>query len=102
MNNYLLLTLQGPGTVLTRANFFTMHIIEDEFHKKTLAFKLGEEPGFNFFFELYHRGLVLYSVQITGDMPASEEIAGDVFVKIWEQRISFTHHNEIKSWLYKA
>lgn len=66
------------------------------------SFQLGEEKGFSFFFREYYPSLCYFSFQIIKDRSATEEIAGDALMKLWERHENFDNLQSIKSFLYTA
>jgi len=66
-------------------------------------FQMGEEKGFEYFFNLYYNQLSCYaSRMVKGDPHTIEDLIETSFIKIWETRHTFTQHSPrvIKAWLY--
>jgi RNA polymerase sigma-70 factor (ECF subfamily) len=53
-------------------------------------------------YENFYQSLVGYSLHITANMTASEDIVQDLFSKIWEDKITFSTPAIIKSYLYNS
>jgi RNA polymerase sigma-70 factor (ECF subfamily) len=53
-------------------------------------------------YDNFYQSLVSYSLHITGNMTASEDIVQDLFSKIWEDKITFKSSSVIKSYLYNS
>jgi len=68
-------------------------------HELPKAFRRREEAEFDQIFHQYFSALSFYSLQITGDRFASEDIAGEAFVRVWERREKV---NEVKAYLYRV
>ena len=66
-----------------------------------ISFQQGEEKGFVWFFKQLYPALSFYTFKITGDKEASEEIASNAFIKIWEKHQRFNDADSIKNYLYR-
>ncbi len=64
--------------------------------------KTGDEEAFNFIFNNYYEGLVLFALGFINDRDQAEEIVQGVFVKIWENHKTLDIKISIKSYLLKA
>ncbi len=69
-----------------------------------VSYKLrtGDEEAFNFIFNNYYEGLVLFALDFINDRDQAEEIVQGVFVKIWENHKTLDIKISIKSYLLKA
>ncbi len=69
-----------------------------------ISYKLrtGDEEAFNFIFNNYYEGLVLFALGFINDRDQAEEIVQGVFVKIWENHKTLDIKISIKSYLLKA
>src|SRR5450631_2461652 len=65
------------------------------------GFRSGSEKCFEEVFNLYFHSLCFYSLKITKDQAAAEDITEESFVKIWQRKEMFTQINVLKSYLYK-
>jgi len=65
-------------------------------------FQKGEEAGFAWFFRELYPALTFYCFKITSDKEASEEIASNAFIKIWEKHERFSDADSIKNYLYRV
>lgn len=75
--------------------------MKTDIHEMTLAFRAGEERGFNFFYNKYHKALVYYAFGITKDEAIAKDAAIVAFERIWKENPGiFTHHRVIARWLY--
>ena len=72
--------------------------------KDFISYKLktGDEEAFNFIFNNYYEGLVLFALGFINDRDQAEEIVQGVFVKIWENHKALDIKTSIKSYLLKA
>lgn len=66
------------------------------------AFREGQEKSFAEVFKTLYPALCFYALRITGDQSASEDIAGESFIKIWSRREQFHQFNILKSYLYST
>jgi RNA polymerase sigma-70 factor (ECF subfamily) len=62
--------------------------------------RLGQEDCFTKLFNLYYHALCFYSLKITKDQAAAEDIAEESFIRIWERKHLFFEINVLKSYLY--
>lgn len=62
----------------------------------------GEEEGLVGIYRLYNRQLLFFAKKYVGDYQVAEEIVGDVFVKVWERRASFSNLDRLRAFLYIA
>lgn len=58
--------------------------------------------AFTLIFRRYYNDLVHYAYALIHDVPQSEEIAQEVFVKLWENRNKNLVHSSLKSYLLSA
>lgn len=66
------------------------------------GFREGQEKSFAEVFKTLYPALCFYALRITGDQSASEDIAGESFIKIWSRREQFHQFNILKSYLYST
>ncbi len=64
------------------------------------ALRNGSEAAFKILFDEYYQALCYFSLQVTHDLKASEEIAVDTLLKLWELRRDFDSPYAIRSFLY--
>jgi RNA polymerase sigma-70 factor (family 1) len=69
---------------------------------RLIAFRNGEEQGFNWFFRSMYPALCLFISRYIHSLPVSEEIASDCFIKVWAKREGFTSAQALKSYLYRT
>jgi RNA polymerase sigma-70 factor (family 1) len=62
----------------------------------------NDKLAFSILFTRYYADLVRFSMTITRDKPASEEIVQDLFVRFWEERNDHAGIRSLKSYLLKA
>ncbi|HSZ31782.1 MAG TPA: RNA polymerase sigma-70 factor [Puia sp.] len=60
----------------------------------------GGEQAFTEIFNEWYAPLVLNAYRITDNQSASEDIAEDAFIKLWEMRDSYSEIHSLKSYLY--
>lgn len=66
-----------------------------------LAFKNGEEKGFDFFYRTWYAPLALFAFSKINDRAEAEDIASEAFIKIWKRHQQFNTASEIRGYLYK-
>jgi len=64
-------------------------------------FQSGDEKGFAWFFRELYSALSFYAFKITVDKEASEEIASNAFIKIWQRHEQFSDALSIRKYLYR-
>ena len=64
------------------------------------SFRLGEEKSFSEVFKKLFPKLTYYAFRIIKDQLASEDIAEDAFIKIWDRRELFFQFDVLKSYMY--
>lgn len=69
--------------------------------EQALDFNRGCEKALSFFYHTLYSALVHYSNQITQNIPLSQEIASEAFVKAWRMHYKLNSYAGIKSYLYK-
>lgn len=61
-----------------------------------------DDNSIGMLYENFYQSLVSYSLRITTNITASEDIVQELFSKIWEDKITFTTPAIIKSYLYNS
>nr|WP_299381163.1 RNA polymerase sigma-70 factor [Allomuricauda sp.] len=64
--------------------------------------KKGNELAYANLVDAYHHKLCLYANSLMNDIPISEDIVQNVFIKVWERRDNLNSSLSIKSYLYKS
>lgn len=64
------------------------------------GFRAGQHKCFTELFNLLYASLCYYSLKITRDQAAAEDIVEDSFIKIWERREIFFEIKVLKSYFY--
>jgi RNA polymerase sigma-70 factor (family 1) len=62
----------------------------------------GSEEAFRVIFHRYFSSITGYTFKITHTKHEAEEIAQEVFLRLWQKRHEFTETTELKSWLYRV
>lgn len=76
-------------------------ITETNSEQFVFSFQQGKEKGVACVFHSLYPLLTLYCFKITADKEASEEIASNAFIKIWQKHERFTEYHSIKAYLYR-
>lgn len=66
------------------------------------ALHQGLEKGLKYFYATHDTPLIYFSLRITKDEGAAEDIAAEAFVKLWQARETFTHPKAVKAFLYQV
>ena len=64
------------------------------------GFRSGSQQSFSKIFKQLYPSLYYYGLQITQNQAASQDIAEEAFIKVWERRQMFSQFNVLKSYLY--
>ena len=67
-----------------------------------LLIRKGDLQGFKRLFDMYYAMLCGIASGYLNNKQSAEEIVGDVFFKIWENRASLEIHSSVKAYLVKA
>ncbi|HMI59574.1 MAG TPA: sigma-70 family RNA polymerase sigma factor [Puia sp.] len=63
-------------------------------------FKKGEGAAFKFFYDLYHRPLYVFVLNLLHSEATAEEITDDVFVILWDDRDKINDPRHLVNFLY--
>ncbi len=78
----------------------------EELHNQDLYFfsrlKLGDEDAFDYLFNFYYPGLVVYADKILSDNHLAQEIVQGVFIKLWKDRRYIEINTSVKSYIFKS
>lgn len=78
-------------------------IPNDEEHAILInSLRNGEEGGLVGIYRLYNKRLLFFAQKYVRNYQIAEEIVGDIFVKVWERRTSFSNLNRLRAFLYIA
>lgn len=84
-------------------NLSLMSVLLDTYERILLEkLKNDDQSAFTIIFTKYYEDLVRFSFAYTKDTAASEGIVQEVFLKLWENRISLVIHSSLKSFLLKS
>jgi DNA-directed RNA polymerase specialized sigma24 family protein len=67
-----------------------------------LLLKEGREEGIDLLFRHYYKDLVLKINQLLADMHASEDLAQEIFLEIWNKRQSIDIVQSIRAYIMRA
>lgn len=62
----------------------------------------GNEAGLNYFFELYYTPLLWFSLRLTSERSAAEDIVTEAFLTLWNNRDEIRTPIYIKHYLYRV
>ena len=61
----------------------------------------GDEAGFNYLAEKYHRPIVHFLFRMVHNQAIAEELAQDVFLRVYRSRESYRAEDKFTTWLYR-
>ena len=61
----------------------------------------GDETGFNFLVEKYHRGMIRFLFRMVHNQAVAEELAQEVFLRVYRSRESYRAEAKFSTWLYR-
>ena len=64
--------------------------------------KKRHSHALNYIFKRHYKPLCYFAWQLTGNKPEGEDIAGEVFIKLWRRHNDFNSLQNIKAFLYIA
>jgi RNA polymerase sigma-70 factor (ECF subfamily) len=64
--------------------------------------KKGDKDAFNYIFNMYYKGLVLYANKFLMDRDKAEEAVQGIFVKLWSIREEIIINTSLKTYLQKS
>lgn len=84
-----LMSSSGSNTVLQEKQLF-------------LDFQGGRQAFFDYFFDKYYQGLCVYAFRIVKSKSEAEDIVGDFFVRILENRKNIRIESSVKSYFIRS
>ncbi len=61
----------------------------------------GDEAGFNYLAEKYHRPMIHFLFRMVGNQAIAEELAQEVFLRVYRARGSYRAEARFTTWLYR-
>jgi RNA polymerase sigma-70 factor (ECF subfamily) len=61
----------------------------------------GDEAGFNYLAEKYHRPMIHFLYRMVGNQAVAEELAQEVFLRVYRARSSYRAEARFTTWLYR-
>jgi RNA polymerase sigma-70 factor (ECF subfamily) len=61
----------------------------------------GDEAGFNYLAEKYHRPMIHFLYRMVGNQAIAEELAQEVFLRVYRARSSYRAEARFTTWLYR-
>lgn len=65
-------------------------------------FRNGDETALKDIYVRYHRSLCYFGAKISGDLQEAEDIASEIFIKLWDKRQDFKTVASVRSFLFTA
>jgi len=80
--------------------------LADHKHNQDLYFfsrlKLGDEDAFDYLFNYYYPGLVVYAGKFLVNNHLAEEIVQGVFMKLWQDKRYIEINSSVKSYIFQS
>jgi RNA polymerase sigma-70 factor (ECF subfamily) len=61
----------------------------------------GDEAGFNYLAQKYHRPMIHFLYRMVGNQAVAEELAQEVFLRVYRARSSYRAEARFTTWLYR-
>jgi RNA polymerase sigma-70 factor (ECF subfamily) len=61
----------------------------------------GDEAGFNYLVEKYHRAMIHFLFRMVRNQAIAEELAQEVFLRVYRSRESYRAEAKFTTWLYR-
>ncbi|HEY2857649.1 MAG TPA: sigma-70 family RNA polymerase sigma factor, partial [Terracidiphilus sp.] len=61
----------------------------------------GDEAGFNFLVQKYHRSMINFLYRMVHNQAVAEELAQEVFLRVYRSRESYRAEAKFTTWLYR-
>ena len=62
----------------------------------------GEEKGMEYLFTRYYKPLVLWAASFLNNIPQSEDLVQDFFIRLWEKKAEYDKIPDFRTFLYVA
>ena len=66
-----------------------------------LRVKVGDEPAFEYLVQKYRRAMVSFMYRMTHNSAAAEDLAQEVFLRVYRSRTSYEASAKFTTWLYR-
>ncbi|MBI1746318.1 MAG: RNA polymerase sigma factor [Acidobacteria bacterium] len=66
-----------------------------------LRFTQGDQQAFDILFNKYTRTIINYAFKFVGDLGAAEDLAQEIFLKVYSGKNTYRAEAKFKTWLYK-
>ncbi len=66
-----------------------------------LRVREGDESGFSYLIEKYRRQIIHFMYRMTGNQAVAEELAQEVFLRVYRSRESYRAEAKFSTWLYR-
>ncbi len=92
-------------TGMTRGSSPAMHAssIPDEDSDAAIMLRVreGDDAGFTYLIEKYRKQIIHYMFRMTGNQAIAEELAQEVFLRVYRSRESYRAEAKFTTWLYR-
>jgi len=99
------LVLDNPalGTAMGTAPRVVPNYGADESSDAAIMLRVagGDEAGFNYLVEKYHRAMIHFLLRMVRNQAVAEELAQEVFLRVYRSRESYRAEAKFTTWLYR-
>lgn len=103
LDNPALGAVPGGATAEAEARFAAIHPAADPASDAAIMLRVaaGDDAGFNFLVEKYHRAMVNFLYRMVHNQAVAEELAQEVFLRVYRSRESYRAEAKFTTWLYR-
>jgi RNA polymerase sigma-70 factor (ECF subfamily) len=93
----------GPEEQLGGAAILTAAAAVDPASDAAIMLRVaaGDEAGFNYLVEKYHRAMIHFLFRMVRNQAVAEELAQEVFLRVYRSRESYRAEAKFTTWLYR-
>jgi len=66
------------------------------------AIKMGDHVAYEKVFRAYYRSMTSYAFRFLGNVPDSESVVQDVFLRLWQNRMDISITSSLQNYLFKS
>lgn len=92
--------------MLSLSSYNKSGLLAEDRHNQDLYFfsrlKLGDEDAFDYLFNFYYPGLIVYANRFLMNNSLAQEIVQGVFLKLWQDRKYIEINSSVKSYIFQS
>ncbi len=93
---------QGPGAAGPDARMMPNYATDESSDAAImLRVAAGDESGFTYLVEKYHRAMIHFLFRMVRNQAVAEELAQEVFLRVYRSRESYRAEAKFTTWLYR-